>query len=177
MGRCPQTDPARILFPADPAEPVTLGVAGSADAGILFPAVTAEIPVSMGPAGMLLATDIAEFNTVGVVDVAVAGEVLPAFPDVFHRPELVAMVGVGEVGTGEGIPVDCDDYEYKDPRNEFETVDGITVVIFMTRIVRTPVILLTKIGWNGVILTLRMVIVGFFRMTGRPGCLLLSVPL
>ena len=81
----------------------------------------------MGPAGMLLPTDMAEFDTVGVVDVAVAGEVLPAVPDVFHRPELVAMVGVGEVVTLEGIPVDCDDYEYKDPRNEFETVDGMPV--------------------------------------------------
>ena len=31
----------------------------------------------------------------------------------------------------EGIPVDygddCDDYEYKDPWNEFETVDGMPV--------------------------------------------------
>ena len=42
----------------------------------------------------------------------------------------------------------------------------------MIRIVRTPVIWLTKIEWSGVILTLRMDIVGFSRMTGRPSCLL-----
>ena len=40
----------------------------------------------------------------GVVDVAVAGEVLPALPDVFDRPELVAMVVAGEVETVEGFP-------------------------------------------------------------------------
>ena len=45
----------------------------------------------------------------GVVDVAVAGEVLPAVPDVFDRPELIAMVGVGEVETVEGILVDYGD--------------------------------------------------------------------
>ena len=37
----------------------------------------------------------------------------------------------------------------------------ITEVILMIRIVRTPVILHTKIGWSGVILALRMDIVGF----------------
>ena len=66
-----------------------------------------------------------------MVDVAAAREVLPAVLDVFDRPELVAMDGVGEVETVGGISVvygdDCDDYEYKDPRNEFETVDGMPV--------------------------------------------------
>ena len=122
-------DPAGILFPADLAEPVTLDVAGSADAGILFPAITAEIPISIGPAGMLFPTDLAELDIVGVV--TVAGEVLPAVLDVSDRPEMVAMVVEGEVGTVEGFPVDysdiCDDSEYKDPRNEFETVDGMPV--------------------------------------------------
>ena len=146
--------------------------------------VTAEIPISIGPAGMLFPTDLAELDTVGVVDVAVAGEVLPAVSDVFDSPELVVMVGVGEVETVEGIPVyygdDCDDSDYKDPRNEFETVDRMPVYYggdFNYSDCEDPVILLTKIGWSGVILALRMDIVGFSRMTGRPGCLLLSVSL
>ena len=74
----------------------TLDVAGLADAGILFPAFTAELPISVGPAGILFPTDFADLDTVGVVDVAVAGEVLLAVPDVFDRPELVAMVIAGD---------------------------------------------------------------------------------
>ena len=41
-------------------------------------------------------------------------------------------------------------------------------------IVRNPVILITNLGWTGVILTLRIGIVGFSRMTGRPSCLKLT---
>ena len=75
----------------------------------------------------------------------------------FYRPELVAIVGVSEVETVEGIPVDygdnCDDYEYKDPRNEFETVDGMPVYYggdFIDSDYEDPVILLAKIGWSDV---------------------------
>ena len=174
-GRPIPPDPAVILFPADLAEPVTLGVTGLADAGILFPAV---------PAGILVPADSAELNTVGVADVAVAGEAPLVVPDVLDRPELVAMIVAGEVETVEGIPVengdDCDDSEYKDPGMNLRLWMGcpyITEVILMIRIVRIPVILRTKIGWSGVILMLQMDIVGFSRMTGRPSCLLRIIPL
>ena len=50
-----------------------------------------------------------------------------------------------------------------------------TVLILTILIVRTPAIFFTKSGWIGVILMLRMDIVGFSRMTGRPGCLFLIV--
>ena len=110
------------------------------------------------------------------------GEAALVVPDVFDRPELVAMIVAGEVETVEGIAVkygdDCD--EYKDPQNEFETVDGMPVYYgsdFNDSDCEDPVILLTKIGWSGVIFTLWMDIVGFSRMTGRPSCLLRNVPL
>ena len=71
---------ARILFPADPAGPVTMAVADLADAGILFP-VNLAGPVTLGvadladagilfPAGtadVALLAD-AEKVTVGVID-------------------------------------------------------------------------------------------------------------
>ena len=72
----------------------------------------------------LLPTDPAEFDTAGVVDMAVIGEVLPAVPDIFNSPDLVAMFGVDVIKTGEGIPMDYgDDCDIWDPRNDFETVD------------------------------------------------------
>ena len=105
-------DPDGILFPADLAEPVTVGVAGLADAGILFPAI---------PAGILFPADLAELDTVGVADVAVAGVAPLAVPDVLDGPELVAMIVADEVETVDGIPVDYggdyDDSDYRDPRN------------------------------------------------------------
>ena len=64
------TDPAGIPFPADLAEPVTLGVAGLADAGILFPAISE---------GILFPADLAEPVAVGVAGFADAGILFPAF--------------------------------------------------------------------------------------------------
>ena len=143
-GTLSPTDPAGILFPADsagilfPAIPAEIpfpvgcdhdGTLSPTDpAGILFPAVVAEFPISMDPAGVLLPTDPAESDTVGVLDMAVVGEVLPAVPDVFVSPDLVAMVGVDAVQTVEGIPMDYDDdCDIRDPRKDFETVDGMPV--------------------------------------------------
>ena len=148
-----------------------------ADAGILFPAVTAGIPISADPARILIfPADLAELDTVGVVDVAVAGEAPLTVPDVFDRPELVAMIVAYEVETVEGIPVDYsgdyDDSDYKDPQNEFETMDGMPVYYggdLNDSDCEDPLILLTKIGWIGVFLTLHMDIVGFSRMTGGGG--------
>ena len=38
------------------------------------------------------------------------------------------MVGTDAVQTGKVIPMDCDDdYDMRDPRNDFETVDGMPV--------------------------------------------------
>ena len=193
LGRCPRLTmpavPAGILFPADPDQAgilfpaVPAGILFPADpAGILIPAVPAGIPISADPAGILFPADLAELDSVGVVDVAVAGEAPLTVPDVFDGPELVAMIVADEVETVEGIPVDYggdyDDSDYKDPRNEFETVDGMPVYYggdFNNSDCEDPVILLTKIVWIGVILTLRMDIVGFSRMTGKPSCLLLIV--
>ena len=59
-------DPAGMLFPADLAEPVTVGVTGSADAGILFRAISEGILFPPDPAGMLFPADLAESVTVGV---------------------------------------------------------------------------------------------------------------
>ena len=82
-GTLSPTDPAGILFPANLAEPTTMGVVGLADAGILFSAVTEGIlfppdptgilfpAVSEGilfpsdPAGMPFPADLAEPVTVG----------------------------------------------------------------------------------------------------------------
>ena len=60
--------------------------------------------------------------------------------------------------------------EYKYTRDEFETVDGMPSImeeILMNQIVRTPVIFIMRLGWNGVILTLRVGIASFSRMTRR----------
>ena len=58
-----------------------------------------------------------------MADVAVAGEAPLVVPDVFDKPELVAMIVADEVDAVKGIPVEygdnCDDSEYKDPRNKF----------------------------------------------------------
>ena len=53
-GTLSPTDPAGILFSADLAEPTTVGVVGSADAGILCPAVTEGILFPSDLAGILL---------------------------------------------------------------------------------------------------------------------------
>ena len=59
---------------------------------------------------------------------AVVEEVHPAVPDVFVSRAVVAMVEVDAVQTREGIPMDCDDDgDMRDPRNDFETVDGMPV--------------------------------------------------
>ena len=59
-------DPAGIPFPADLAEPVTVGVIGLADSGILVPAVSERILFPPDPARMLFPADLAEPVTVGV---------------------------------------------------------------------------------------------------------------
>ena len=135
-----------------------MGVAGLANAGILFPAI---------PAGILFPADLAELDTVGVADVAVAGVAPLAVPDVLDGPELVAMIVADEVETVDGIPVDYggdyDDSDYRDPRNEFETVDGMPVYYsgdYNDSDCEDPAILHMKSGWFGVILTLQMDIVG-----------------
>ena len=104
-----------------------VGAADLAIAEILFPAVPAGIPIPADPAGILFLANLA----VGVADVAVAGVAPQAVPDVFGGPELVVMIVADELDTMNGIPIDYggdyDDSDYKDPRNEFETVDGMPV--------------------------------------------------
>ena len=73
-------DPAGILFPADLAEPATVGVTDLANAGILFPAVLAGIPFPADPAWILFPADLAEPVTVGVADLADAGILFLAVP-------------------------------------------------------------------------------------------------
>ena len=80
-GRIPfPADPAGILFLADSAEPVTVGVADLADAGILFPAIPAGILFPTDPARILFPAELAEPVTVGVADLADAGILFPAVP-------------------------------------------------------------------------------------------------
>ena len=57
-----------MLFPADLAKPVTVGVAGLADAEILFPAVYEEIPVPTDPGKLLSLVDHVEPCAVGVTN-------------------------------------------------------------------------------------------------------------
>ena len=58
----------------------------------------------------------------------VVQEVCQAVPDVVNSRAVVAMVWVDAVHTGEEIPKDCDaDCDMRDPRNDFETVDGMPV--------------------------------------------------
>ena len=71
-------DPAGMPFPVDLAEPVSVGVTGSADAGILFPAVSEGILFRPEPAGMPFPADIAEPVTVVVAGLADAGILFPA---------------------------------------------------------------------------------------------------
>ena len=45
-----------------------------------------------------------------------------------HGCAVVAMVGIDAVHTGEDLPMDCDAAsDMWDPRNDFETVDGMPV--------------------------------------------------
>ena len=95
---------------------------------ILFPAVLTEFPVLADPVVALFPPDPTVFDTGRVVDMAVVEEVRPAVPDVFVSRAVVAMVEVDAVQTGEGISMDCDDDgDMRDPRNDFETVDGMPV--------------------------------------------------
>ena len=55
-------------FPADLAEPVTVGVADLADVGILFPTVSEGILLSTDPGKLLFPADHVEPCTVGVTD-------------------------------------------------------------------------------------------------------------
>ena len=143
-GTLSPTDPAGILFPADsagmmfPAVPTEIPFAVDPDidgtlspidpAGILFPAILTEFPVLMDPVVALLPPDPTVFDTKSVVDVAIVEEVRLAVPDVFDSRAVVAMVWVDVVQTGEGITMDCDaDCDMRDPRNDFETVDGMPV--------------------------------------------------
>ena len=61
-------DPAGMPFPADLAEPVTVGVADLADAGILFPAVSEGILLPTDPGKLLSPADHVELCAVGVSD-------------------------------------------------------------------------------------------------------------
>ena len=99
---------------------------------------------------------------------AVMEEVRPAVPDVVNSCAVVAMVGVDAVHTGEEMPMDCDAYcDMRDPRNDFETVDGMPVYYggdLMIRTVRILVTWLMKIGWIGITLMLRKDIVLNYRI-------------
>ena len=90
----------------------------------------------------------------------------------------VSVADIGTVETAEGIPmvyvVIMMRLIIRIPGISLRQWMGypyIMEVILMIRIVRTPVILITKLGWTGVILTLRIVIGGFSRMSGRPSYL------
>ena len=63
-GTLSPTDPTGILFPAGLAEPVTIGVVGLANAGVLCPAVSDGILFPPGPAGIPFPADLAEPVTV-----------------------------------------------------------------------------------------------------------------
>ena len=104
------TDPAGILFPADLVEPVTIGVADLADAGILFPAVPAGIPFTTDPAGILFPADLAELVTVGVADLSAAVAAPLTVPDVFTELELFTMEMVDVMWMGFRIYYG-DDYD------------------------------------------------------------------
>ena len=109
------TDIDGMLSPTDPA-------------GMLFPAVLTEFPVLMDPVVALLSPDLTVFDIGSVMDMAVIEEVRPAVPDVFDSRAVVAIVEVDAAQTGEDIPMDCDaDCDMQDPRNDFETVDGMPV--------------------------------------------------
>ena len=73
-------------FPADLAKPVTVGVIGLADAGILFPAVSERILFPPDPAGMSFPADLAEPVTVGMADLADAGMLFPAVSEGIPLP-------------------------------------------------------------------------------------------
>ena len=107
------TDPAGILFPADLAEPVTVGVVGLADAGILFPAVSEGILFPADPAGMPFPADFAEPVTIGLAGLADAGILFPAvsegimfppdptgmpFPADLAEPVTVGVIGLADAG-------------------------------------------------------------------------------
>ena len=77
-GTLSPTDPAGILFPVDLDEPVTVGVAGLADAGILFLAVPEGILFPPDPDGIPFPADLARPVTVGVAGLADAGILFPA---------------------------------------------------------------------------------------------------
>ena len=68
------------------------------------------------------------FDTENMVDMDVVEQVRPTVPDVVDSHAVFAMVGVDAVQIGEEIPMDCDTYcDMWDPRNYFETVDGMPV--------------------------------------------------
>ena len=125
-GTLSPTDPAGMPFPADSDMDATLSAPDHA--GMLFPAVLTEFPVLKDPVVTRLPADHTVFDTRSVVDMAVMDEVRPSVPDVVHGRAVVAMVGVDAVRTREEIPMDCDiDSGMWDPRNDFETVDGMPV--------------------------------------------------
>ena len=134
-GTLSPTDPAGLLFPAVPAGmpfPVDSDSDGTLSptvhAGVLFPVVLTEFPVLDDPVVVRLHADPTVIDTRSVVDMAVVEEVRLAVPDVVHDRAVVAMVGIDAVYTGEESPMDCDaDDDTWDPRNDFETVDGMPV--------------------------------------------------
>ena len=80
-GTTSPTDPAGILFLADLAVPVTIGVIGLADAGILFPAVPEGILFLPDPVGMPFLADLPKPVTVGVAGLADAEILFLAFSE------------------------------------------------------------------------------------------------
>ena len=126
---------AGMLFPAVPAGmpfPVDTYIDGTLSptdpAGMPFPAALAEFPVLKDPVVARLPADPTVFDARSVVDMVVMGEVRPAVLDVVNSCAVVAIVGVDAVHTWEEIPMDCDAYcDMQDPRNDFETVDGMPV--------------------------------------------------
>ena len=111
-----------MLFPAVPAEmpfPVETDIDGT---------LSRTDPVLNDPVVVRLPADPTVFDTGSVVDMAVMEEVCPAVPDVVTSSAVVAMVGVAAVHIGENMPMECDaDSDMCDPRNDFETVDGMLV--------------------------------------------------
>ena len=85
------------------------------------------------------------------------------------------MIVTDEVETMHGSPVDYagdyDDSDYKDIRNEFVTVDGVSVCYGCDGDdagCQDPRDIITRSGWIGVSLALQMDIVYLSRMSGRP---------
>ena len=127
-------------FPADLAEPVTVGVIGLADAGILLLAVSEGILFRPYPAGMLFPADLAKPVTIGVASLADAGILFPAvsegilfppdpagmsFPADLAEPVTVGVASLADAGilfpaVSEGILFPTDPGELLSPADHVE---------------------------------------------------------